>query len=109
MRATPATAFRAALALYPGCRAQTGTGWAPYAPLVMMVASQDREVSPTVCRRLASEVRKRKVAGFELVWYEGAQHAFDEPGRQRQSVAANRAATEDAMKRAAAFFATALK
>ncbi len=105
-RATPANAFRAALAFYPGCAAQINTGWKPYAPLVMMVGSKDEEVSPVTCRRLADDLKKRgSAAGFEFVWYEGAQHSFDDPGKARQAVAANHAATEDAMKRAETFFA----
>ena len=108
--ATMANAFRAALAFYPGCNAQRNTDWKPYAPLVMMVASKDEEVSPVTCRRLAEEVKKRGAdAGFEFIWYEGAQHAFDDPGKARQAVPANRTATEDAMKRAGAFFARELK
>ena len=109
-KATPANAFRAALVFYPGCNAQRNTEWKPYAPLVMLVASKDEEVSPVTCRRLAEELKKRGAdAGFEFVWYEGAQHSFDDPGKTRQAVPANRAATEDSMKRAEAFFARELK
>ena len=103
------TAFRAALALYPGCRAQRNTGWLPYAPLVIMVGSRDEEVSPTVCRRVAEYVSARVNHSVEFVWYEGAVHSFDDPGTQRQAVPANRAATADAKKRAEAFFARELK
>ncbi len=103
------TAFRAALALYPGCRAQRNTGWLPYAPLVIMVGSRDEEVSPTVCRRVAEYVSTHGGKGVEFVWYENAEHSFDDPGQQRQAVAANRAATADAKKRADAFFARELQ
>ena len=48
-------------------------------------------------------------AGFEFVWYEGAQHSFDDPGKTRQAVPANRVATENSMRRAEAFFARELK
>ena len=110
---SPATGFRAALAFYPGCSAQAGTGWRSYAPMIMMVASRDEEVSPVTCRRLADEVRRATPAPnagtFEFVWYEGAQHAFDDPGKTRQSVEANRLATEDAKQRAEAFFGHLLK
>jgi len=34
--------------------------------------------------------------------YDGATHDFDDPGKQRQSIAANRQARDDAMGRAAA-------
>ncbi len=110
----PAIAFRAALAFYPGCTAQVGTGWRNYAPMITLVASRDEEVSPVTCRRLADEVRRAMPAGeqsgtFEFVWYEGAQHAFDDPGKARQSVEANRLATQDAKQRAEAFFGRLLK
>lgn len=107
---SPQNGFRAALALYPGCAAQAGHGWMPYAPLVMMVGSADEEVSPRTCRRLAEEVERAAKRGtaaqpaFEFVWYEGAQHSFDDPGRARQSVPANAAATRDALQRAEAWF-----
>lgn len=104
-----ATGFRAALALYPGCRAQLGTGWRNYAPMILMVGSRDEEVSPVICRRLAQEVLAKRPEGFEFVWYEGAQHGFDDPGRARQAVMANRIATDDARQRAEGFFGKLLK
>ena len=101
--------FHAALALYPGCPAQARTDWKPYAPLIMMVGSKDEEVSPITCRRLAAAVKNKGAGDFEFVWYEGAQHGFDDPARARQAVPANRAATADAKKRAEAFFARELR
>ncbi|MBX9460490.1 MAG: dienelactone hydrolase family protein [Brevundimonas sp.] len=44
----------------------------------------------------------------EFVSYRGATHSFDDPGRRRQSVAANARATEDVRERLGAFFDEAL-
>ena len=96
--------FRAALLFYPGCRIQVAQPYHPYAPALMFVASEDEEVAPMPCRKLAERVQARGVEHFELVWYEGATHSFDDPGKRRQSVAGNRRAREDSMTRAAAFF-----
>lgn len=101
---TPATAFRAALLFYPGCRAQLQQDYRPYTPIVLFIGSEDEEVAPLPCRHLAEQTRARGVAPFELVWYPGATHSFDDPGKSRQSVAANRSARSDAMRRAEAFF-----
>jgi len=101
---TPQTGFRAALALYPGCRAQEQQNYRPYAPLLMLLASEDQEVSPVVCQRLAQQTLARG-AEFEVVVYAGAQHSFDDPGSRKQAHDANRAATSDARIRAERFFA----
>lgn len=101
---TPASGFRAALALYPSCRTQLQEGgYAPYAPLLLMVAADDDEVSPQVCVQFAAEVQARS-GRIELVYYEGAHHAYDDPGNRKQSHAPNRAAIEDSKLRAERFF-----
>ncbi len=105
---TPQTGFRAAFARYPGCREQEKQNYRPYAPLLMLLASEDAEVSPVVCQRMAQQTLARG-AELEVVVYAGAQHAFDDPGSRKQSHAANRAATEDARTRAAQFFARYLR
>ena len=101
---TPHTGFRAALALYPGCRVQEKQNYRPYAPVLMLLASEDREVSPVVCERFAQQALARGVE-IEVVLYPGAEHAFDDPGRRKQAIEANRVATEDARMRAERFFA----
>jgi len=106
---TPASGFRAALIFYPSCRAQLRQDYRPYTPSLMFVASADEEVAPAPCRELAQAVRERGIGHFEMVWYDGATHAFDDPGRRRQSVEANRNARADAMARAEAFFARHLR
>lgn len=101
---TPATGFRAALAQYPGCRDQAQQGnYQPYAPLLMLAASEDDEVSPAVCQRFAAEARARG-ADIEFVLYEGAHHSYDDPGKTKRSHEPNRAATQDTLRRAEAFF-----
>lgn len=101
---TRESGFRAALIFYPGCRIPLRQDYRPYAPVLMFVASRDEEVAPAPCRNLAGQVERRGIEHFEMVWYEGATHAFDDPGRRRQSVEANRAARSDAMRRAEEFF-----
>lgn len=101
---TPETGFRAGLALYPGCGMDAVKGaYRPYAPLTMLLAGADEEVNPRICEKFA---KRAKDAGADVHWhvYPGAAHNFDDPGRKKQSVAANERATEDAMRRAEKFF-----
>jgi dienelactone hydrolase len=100
----PETDFRAAIALYPSCRTQIKQpGYRPYAPLLITVGSDDDEVSPTVCREFA-ELQRKHGAAIELVWYDGAHHAYDDPGKTKQSHTPNKAAMEDTLRRAEVFF-----
>jgi len=106
---TPATGFRVAVALYPGCAMEhVEDRFAPYAPVLMLIASADDEVSPARCQQLAARSRAAG-APVELVVYEGAEHNFDDPGPGKQSRDANRRATDDARVRAARFFDANLK
>lgn len=106
---TPANGFRAALAQYPSCREQQRQGdYRPYAPLLMLVAADDDEVSPRICQEFAA-VLKSHGASVELVTYEGAQHAYDDPGKTKQSRDGNRRALEDTLRRAEAFFSRHLR
>jgi len=106
---TPARGFRAAIAQYPSCRVQSAQPeYLPYAPLLLTVAEEDEEVSPTVCRTFAETLRARGAA-LELVWYDGAHHAYDDPGKTKQSHEPNRLALQDTQQRAAAFFAQHLR
>jgi carboxymethylenebutenolidase len=107
--AKPATVFRAALLFYPGCRVQTESEYRPNAPALMFVAAEDEEVSPAACSKLVAQVKARGIEHLEMIWYPGATHAFDDPGKRRQSNAANRAARTDSMERAARFFAQHLQ
>ncbi|MES2563978.1 MAG: dienelactone hydrolase family protein [Pseudomonadota bacterium] len=105
----PIRGFRAALAQYPSCRTQSQeAAYKPYAPLLVLAASDDDEVSPEVCRRFVQHMHTLKQP-VELVMYEGAHHAYDDPGKTKQSHAPNRAALLDTQERAAAFFARHLR
>ena len=102
---TARTGFRAALAEYPGCGMDAIKGsYHAYAPILMMIGSADEEVSPKRCEDFAQRAR---AAGSDLkaIVYPGAEHNFDDPSNKKQSNPANRHATEDAMRRAEAFFA----
>lgn len=108
-RPDTARGFRAAIAQYPGCSTPSKEAdYRPYLPLLMLVAGNDEEVSPTVCERFARELQRRQ-APLEFHVYEGASHAYDDPGARRQSQPANRAAYADTLQRAEAFFALHLR
>ena len=96
--------YRAALAFYPGCgpKALLAPELTTTAPIVLLLGSDDEEVSPARCQDMA----QRSVAAgskVDVVLYPGATHGFDDPGRSRQSISGNRSALEDALKRAIAF------
>ena len=106
---TPETGFRAAIAEYPGCGMDAIKGrYVSYSPILMMIASADEEVSPKRCEEFAEKAR---ASGSDLnpIVYPGAEHNFDDPGKTKQSNPANRHATEDAMRRAEAFFTARLR
>jgi dienelactone hydrolase len=106
---TPATGFRGALVFYPACglKDQFESGLVPYAPVRVFQGSADEEVSPKRCAELVDKSRALG-ADIELTLYPGATHDFDDPGSERRGVEANVEATNDAMPRAAAFFALIL-
>ena len=107
---TPATGFRGALAFYPACglKGQFEEGVVPYAPLRVLMGSADEEVSPKVCTTLVDKGRAHQ-GDITIKIYPDATHDFDDPGTNRQSVAANVAARRDGMADAVAFFAGVLK
>jgi carboxymethylenebutenolidase len=94
------TRFRAALVFYPGCgpKALISQRFVADAPLWVLLGSEDEEVSPSVCSNVLGAARGGPV---RVIVYDGATHDFDDPGKQRQSIAANRQAKEDAIGRAA--------
>jgi carboxymethylenebutenolidase len=105
----PASGFRAALAEYPGCNMESLKGqYRAYAPLLMLIATNDEEVNPLTCEKFARSV---KAAGSPLEFriYPGAGHNYDDPESKAQSVPGNRRATEDTFQRAEGFFASQLK
>jgi carboxymethylenebutenolidase len=98
--------FRAALAFYPACglKGQFEDGYRPYAPVQVFHGTADEEVSPRRCGALVEQSRAEG-GTIDILFYPGATHSFDDPGAKRQSVEANAAATEDAVKRSLQFFA----
>lgn len=106
---TPETGFHAAIAEYPGCGMDAiKRRYVSYSPVLMMIGSADEEVSPKRCEEFAQKARASG-SNLELMVYPGAEHNFDDPGKTKQSNPANRRATEDAMRRAEAFFAARLR
>jgi dienelactone hydrolase len=104
---TPVTGFRAALAFYPACGLKgkfDGVPFRPYAPTLVLHGTADEEVS---YKRCADLVEKGRASGgdVDIKIYQGATHSFDSPGRKRQAIAANAAATSDVVDLALAFFA----
>ena len=99
--ANPAAKFRAALVFYPGCgpKALLSARYVADAPLWAFLGSDDEEVSTRTCEKV---LRAASGGPVRVTVFDGATHDFDDPGTARQSVAANRAAKDDAMARAAA-------
>lgn len=106
----PAMGFRGGLAFYPACglKGQFDDGLVPYAPVRVFQGAADEEVSPRRCAELVERSRARG-GDITFMLYPGATHDFDDPGTNRRSVKANAAATDDAIPRAKAFFASVLK
>jgi dienelactone hydrolase len=107
---SPATAFRGALAFYPGCglKGQFKAGLIPYAPVRVFVGTADEEISPQECAQLV-DVSRAQRANITLKIYPDATHDFDDPGPSRQEIPANAAATRDATAAAVEFMASVLK
>ena len=100
--------FRAAIAEYPGCGMDAIKGvYHAYASMLMMLAGDDEEVSPQRCEEFAKKARNDG-DDLKVIVYPGASHNFDDPSESKQSNPANRRATEETHRRAAAFFASQL-
>ncbi|MBA4804905.1 MAG: dienelactone hydrolase family protein [Brevundimonas sp.] len=102
--------FRAAIAMYPACGLHNRfdrTGYSTYAPVRVFMGTDDEEVSHDRCRDLIGTARARG-HDVEFTSYRGATHSFDDPGRRRQSVAANARATADVRQKLGEFFDAAL-
>ncbi len=101
---TPVTGFRAAIAVYPGCTPVSkhyGQGYRSYAPVLLLIGTEDEEVSYRNCEKLANSARSGDV---EFIRYADATHSYDTPNPKRTVVKANVVATEDTKVRAEAFF-----
>jgi carboxymethylenebutenolidase len=101
--------FSAALVFYAACglRGRFDDGYRPYAPTRVFHGTADEETSYRRCQTLVE--RSRKDGGdIDITLYPGATHGFDDPGRARQNIPANRSAKDDATERAVRFFAERL-
>ena len=101
--------FRAAIAVYPACTPVSrhyGGNYRAYAPVLLLIGTQDEEVSYANCEKLAQGSRSGDV---EFIRYAGATHSYDTPNPKRTAVNANAEATLDTNLRAEAFFKTFLK
>jgi len=109
-RLTRESGFRAALVFYPACglKGQFEDGLKSYAPVRVFHGLADEEVSPKRCQNLV-ELSRKQGADIAITLYPGAEHGFDDPGKKRQSEAANAAAKADATAKALAFVADAVK
>jgi len=106
--AAPTSGFRAALAFYPGCGLKgvfDTMPMRPYAPLLLLHGMADEEVSHKRCASLVEQSRAAGSVAVAIKLYPGATHDFDSPAGNRRSVAANAAATADAIKVSEKFFA----
>jgi dienelactone hydrolase len=98
--------FRAALAFYPACGLHgqfDERPLHPYAPVLILHGTGDEEVSSERCTNLA-EAAQRAGGNVEIELFEDATHGFDSPTANRQSLEANRDATERATSLALSFF-----
>lgn len=107
--------FSAFVAFYPGCgRALRRGGWAPVAPLLLLIGDADDWTPAAPCRALASAAGPR----VTFVEYPGAYHDFDAPdlpvrlrtglafsvrGDGSAHVGTDQAARADAQRRVPAF------
>lgn len=115
--ALPPGAVRRFIAFYPGCRVYAEKpGWAPSAPLLILIGADDDWTPAEPCRQLAARFPDR----ITLVEYPGAYHDFDVPNRAIQTrtglaftanstgvahTGTNAPAREDAIARVQAFLA----
>ncbi len=106
--------FRQALVFYPGCGSKAILSTKSYeagAPTTVFLAGDDEEVNPENCRKALTAARaglNGAKGAVEVVWYDGATHDFDDPGKSRQAGAANAQAKSDAMARVTRIVESAL-
>ncbi|MDX2157387.1 MAG: dienelactone hydrolase family protein [Hyphomicrobiaceae bacterium] len=73
--------IRAAIAFYPGCSTfPERVGWAPRAPLTILIGSDDDWTPPAPCREIAGRPNVR------LIEYPGAVHGFDAASSPRRTL-----------------------
>ena len=113
-RTTRSEGFKQALAFYPGCGGKAILSTKAYeagAPTTVFLGSDDEEVNPDNCRKAltgAGAGLNGTKGTVDVVWYDGATHDFDDPGKSRQAVAGNVFAKSDSMIRAKQIIDSAL-
>jgi dienelactone hydrolase len=79
-RAQSGTDFRAAVALYPGCRRLRNTAWSARLPTLVLIGAADDWALARDCEQMVRGARGRS-AGASIVVYPGAYHEFDRANR----------------------------
>ncbi len=89
--------FQGAVAFYPACglHGRFASDFHPYAPVRIFSGDADEEVSAARCAKLVQSSKPGSDLKIEV--YDGATHDFDDPGRKRQSVPQNVAASSRAI------------
>lgn len=72
--------FRAAVALYPGCRRSNATAWSARIPTLILIGAKDDWTPAQACRQMVDGARGR-TAQAAIVVYPGAYHGFDQPNQ----------------------------
>jgi dienelactone hydrolase len=72
--------FRAAVALYPGCRRLNELAWSARIPTLILIGAADDWTPAAPCQQMVSGARGRS-AHADIVTYPGAYHEFDHPSR----------------------------
>lgn len=103
-------AFRAAIALSPGCALErmANPAYMPYAPLRIFLGASDQHATAASCEALAANSRS-KGANIGLTMFAQATHDFDNPPSNRPESPADVAAARQTRQKALAFFAARLK
>lgn len=109
----PNEEFRAAVALYPGCRQLRDAAWSARVPTLLLVGAADDWTAAAPCQDMVDDARGRSALAT-IITYPGAYHDFDRanfPVRQRKGLAftannsgvahlgTNEAARADTLKR----------
>jgi dienelactone hydrolase len=72
--------YRAAVALYPGCRRLGNTAWSARVPTLILIGRADDQVSAAACQQMVAGARGRS-ARVVIHVYPRAHHDFDHPNR----------------------------
>jgi len=79
-RAQSGTDFRAAVALYPGCRRLRNAAWSARVPTLVLIGAVDDWSPARECEQMVRGARGRS-ARASIIVYPGAYHEFDRANR----------------------------